>query len=284
MSNEAEAQPNEKPATTGPTFGDDLADLLSGINLLFLIVAIGAGIWGSFDGMTDAAEERPWGNLALVATAIYAGWCMWQPSISRRPDIRTVMLRFGSACLIAPGLVAVPVAVVVGIAVLFPGVRAMIEDAETANGGFHYYWSEGIGSQVFLMLIAGWLIGACVALGVALILTLPILSLRSPKVVATGSHIEKVATGKRDSTSALVYCGLGAMTLGIVLWVFGGGRSIVYFAGDVERLFAMAARGIIHWGDTVWPLGVVFVAIGIVLMGWGCVRVIFARQRVAREQ
>lgn len=260
----------------------ELRSLISGANLIVLIVALAAGIWGAFDGMTDARDERPWGNLGVAASALYAGWCMLEPAVRRSTNIGAVMRRLVSACLIAPAFVSVPTGVVVGVAVLFPGTRNAITTAAENNGGFHYYWSEGIVAQVFLMMLGGWIIGACVALGVALILSLPILSLRSPEVVAAGSHIEKVKGGKRDSTSAFVFCGLGATVLGIALWVFGDGGSILEFPEDLGRFLVWLSWGSFEWGQAMWLFGVVLVVIGVAAMGWGCVRVMFARQLAAR--
>src|SRR5690606_23892379 len=153
----------------------------------------------------------------------------------RRVDLASVMKRLVTACFIAPGLVAIPIAVVQAIAMIFPGVRQMIADAAADNGGFHYFWDEGLPTQLMLMPFAAWAIGMSAALGVALILTLPILSLRAPQVVAAGSHIEKVDGATRDSTSAFVFCGLGATVLGIVLWLFGDGGSITEFPEDFSR-------------------------------------------------
>lgn len=265
------------------TFRSEMRSLVSGVSLVVLIVALAAAIWGAFDGMTDAEEERPWGNLGVSASALYAGWCMLEPALRRKTHIGAVMMRLLSACLIAPAFVSVPTGVVVGIAVLFPATRNAITTAAANNGGFHYYWSEGIVAQVFLMPLAGWIIGACTALGVALVLSLPILSIRSPDAVATGSHIEKVDGEKRGSTSAFVFCGLGATVLGISLWVFGDGGSILDFPDDLVRFLGWLARGSFEWDQAMWLFGVVFVVIGVAAMGWGCVRVMFARQLAPRR-
>jgi len=193
------------------------------------------------------------------------------------------MMRTISACLIAPAFVAVPIAAVVGIAVLFPGTRDAITAAESANGGFHYYWSEGIGSQLVLVPMAGWIVGAAVALGVLLILTLPIVSIRFPMAVSAGSHIEKVAGYKRASTPALIFCGLGATTLGIALWVFGEGGSIVDFPEGLRRFLDQLSQGIFYCDEAMWLFGVTFVMIGVAAMGWGCARVMFARGRGSQQ-
>src|SRR5690606_7390814 len=75
-------------------------------------------------------------------------------------------------------------------------VREAIARAADANDDFHYYWSEGIGQQLLLVPLGGWVVGAAIALGVCLIVTLPVLSLRAPRVVAAGSRIEP---GAQDS-------------------------------------------------------------------------------------
>ncbi|MGO2747504.1 hypothetical protein [Microbacterium sp.] len=257
---------------------DETRSLVSGVNLIVLIVAIVAGIWGVFDSMTDADGERFAGNLFIAAPGIYAGWCMLEIAWKRLASIGTVIMRLVSACFFAPAFVAVPVAVIQLIAVAFPGVRDAIADAQTQNGGFHYYWDAGIAEQLLLLPMGSYVIGMCVPLGVALIIVLPVISIRTPHIAAQGSHLEKVESGKRMSTTAFVFVGLGATVLGIGLWQFGDGRSITEFPEDLGRLLhALTTYGVFFWDDAVWLFGVVFVTAGVLVMGWGCVRVMFAR-------
>ena len=55
---------------------NETRSLVSGVNLVVLIAAIAAGVFGVFDSMTDADGDRFWGNLVVAAPGIYAGWCM----------------------------------------------------------------------------------------------------------------------------------------------------------------------------------------------------------------
>lgn len=278
----AEAAASET-APEDSVFRTDLRSLVSGVNLIVLLLAVAAGTWGVFDSMTDADGERFWGNLAIAAPGLYAGWCMLEPALRRSTHTGAVILRLLTACFIAPALVAIPVGVIQAIALIFPGVRAAITSAQADNDGFHYYWSEGIVSQLLLVPFAGWMIGACVALGVCLIVSLPILSLRSPTVVAGGSHIEKVEGGTRDSMTAFVFCGLGATMLGTVLWVFGDGGSLLDFGPDLTRFLSTLSYGYLDWDQAAWLIGVILVVPGVLAMAWGCVRVLRARAGAARD-
>lgn len=261
-----------------PTWKGELRSLVTGVNLVVLIACVALGVWGSFDSMTDAGGDRFLGNLATVAPSLYAGWCMLEPALRGAANIGALLMRMVSACLLAAALVSFPIGVIQAVAMIFPGAREAVTSTTMNNGGFHYYWSEGIVAQLFLVPFAGWIIGMCAALGVCLILSMPILSLRSPRVVATGSHIEEVSRAKRDSTTAFVFCGLGATVLGIGLWVFGDGGSILEFPADAARVLSELSRyGSVDWGDTMWLFGVGFVVVGVLAMGWGCVRVLSAR-------
>jgi hypothetical protein len=253
--------------------------LTTGTNLVVLVIAVAVGVWGVFDGMTDAGGERFAGSLNTVAPSVYAGWCMLELALRRRTKPVSVITRLASACLIAPGLAAVPIGVVQAIAVTFPGIRQLIQAAAENNGGFHYYWAEGIGAQLFLVPLAGWMIGSVVALGVCLILTLPILSLRAPDTVSTGSHLDAVAAEKRVPTTAFVFCGLGATMLGIVLWVFGDGGSFAEFPEDLGRFIQTLSYGYFDWHGAMWLIGVVLVVAGVLAMAWACVPVMAARRR-----
>ncbi len=257
----------------------ELRSLTTGVNLVVLLIAVAAGVWGVFDGMIDAGGDRFAGTLSTVAPSIYAGWCMLEPALRRTTTTASVIVRLASACLVAPGLAAVAIGAVQAIAVIFPGIRDVIDVATENNRGFHYYWDEGIGAQLFLVPLAGWAIGMVVALGVCMILTLPILSLRAPHTVSSGSHIEAVTAEKRDPTAALVFCGLGATMLGTALWQFGDGGNIAEFPEDLGDFIRSLSYGYFYWNDAMWLIGVVFVVAGVLAMAWGCVTVVSARRR-----
>ena len=264
-----------------PTWRGELRSLVTGVNLAVLIACVALGVWGSFDSMTDAGGDRFLGNLALVMPGVYAGWCMLEPALRRVTGLEVVLMRLVSACLIAAAFVSFPIGVILAVVMILPSARDAVTAATANNGGFHYYWSEGIVAQLFLVSFVGWIIGMGVALGVCLILTMPILSVRAPHVVATGSHLEEVRGAKRDSTTAFVFCGLGATTLGIGLWLFGDGGSILEVPEDLGRFLRWLSRGSFEWDQAIWLFGVLFVVIGVAAMAWGCVRVIFARVHVA---
>jgi len=264
-------------------FRSDLRAMLSGANLVVLIAAIAAGVWGVFDSLSDAGGDRPWGTLSIAAPAVYAGWCMLEMAWKPLSQVGTVLLRLMTACFVAPLFVAVPVGVVQAIAVAFPGVRQTIDDATSANNGFHYWWSEGIGAQLGLVPGAGYVVGVCAPLAVMLIIVMPVLSIRAPRIAAEGSHLEKVEPGRRDAATAFVFVGLGATTLGIGLWAFGDGGSIIDFPEDLGRFLNVVSYGYVRWDEAVWLVGVVLVVLGVAAMAWGCVRVLIARGRAAAE-
>lgn len=264
-------------------FRSDLRAMLSGANLVVLIAAIAAGVWGVFDSLSDAGGDRPWGTLSIAAPAVYAGWCMLEMAWKPLSQVGTVLLRLMTACFVAPLFVAVPVGVVQAIAVAFPRVRQTIDDATSGNNGFHYWWSEGIGAQLGLVPGAGYVVGVCAPLAVMLIIVMPVLSIRAPRIAAKGSHLEKVEPGRRNAATAFVFVGLGATTLGIGLWAFGDGGSIIDFPEDLGRFLNAVSYGYVRWDEAVWLVGVVLVVLGVAAMAWGCVRVLIARGRAAAE-
>jgi len=273
----------EHADTDGHPWRDETRSLLRGVNLIVLIAAIAAGIWGAVDSMTDAGGDRFAGSLFVAAPGVYAGWCMLEVAWKRLASVVTVLLRLVSACFFAPAFVAFPIGVVQAIAVAFPGVRESIAEAKAANGGSHYYWDEGVVQQLLLVPFGGYVVGMCVALGVALILTLPIISIRAPQIAAQGSHIEKVDGAKRLSATAFVFVGLGATTLGIVLWVFSDGDSILEVPQGIGRFVRALSYGYVDGEELAWLLGVGLVVGGVAFMAWGCVRVLFARSAAARR-
>ncbi|WP_144792473.1 hypothetical protein [Microbacterium paludicola] len=262
---------------------EEIRSLPRGGNLVTALVCVALGVWGVFDSLSDADGDRFWGTLPIIVPGVFAGWCILQMTWRRLDSLIPLLLRFVSACLIAPLFVAVPIGIVQAVAVAFPGVRDEIARSQAANNDFHYWWAEGIGSQLVLVPFAGYMLGGCIALGVSLIIVFPVISLRAPAVVASGSHLEKVPVGQRDYTAAFVFVGLGATVLGIALWNFGRGGSIAEFPEGVARLLEDVSYGYFFWEDTVWLFGVVFVVIGVALMAAGCLRVMFARSSAAAD-
>lgn len=277
-------QPADDPIYDLHPLRTDLRKLLSGVNAIVLVVATALGVGGVLDTMTDAGGDRRWGDLALVGPGIYAGWCMLEMAWTKLASVGPVLVRMVTACFVAPLFVAVPVGLVQAVAVAFPGVRQAIDDATAANGGFHYWWSEGIGAQLGLVPGAGYAIGMCVSLAVILIIVLPVLSLRAPHVAASGSHLEQVAPGRRNAATAFVYVGLGAVTLGTALWLFGEGGSIVEFPEDLGRFTEALSYGVVPWEDAIWLVGVVLTVPGVAAIAWGCVWVLIARGRAAAAE
>lgn len=236
---------SEEPMDDPHPFRTDLRAMLGGANLVVLIIAIAGCL-----GRVRHADRR-----------------RRRPPLGHALDRRTRHLR----------------GVVQAIAVAFPGVRQAIDDATAANDDFHYWWSEGLGAQLALVPGAGYVVGMCVPLAVVLIIVMPVISLRAPRIAAEGSHLEKVEPGRRDAATAFVFVGLGATTLGIGLWLFGDGGSIVEFPEGVARLLSAVPFGYVMWDEAVWLIGVVLVVLGVAAMAWGCVRVLIARGRAAAE-
>ncbi|WP_406249224.1 hypothetical protein ACI7YT_04190 [Microbacterium sp. M] len=258
----------------------EMRSLLSGVDLVVLSLAIVAGVWGVFATLADASGDDFGGNLAVIAPGLYAGWCMLEMAWKRAPSIGHVLMRMLTACFVAPAFVAIPIGIVQAIVVAFPAVRQTIAESGAQNGGFHYWWSEGVVAQLFLVPMAGYVIGMCIPLGVVLIIVMPVLSIRAPKIAAAGSHLERVDGPARPSATAFVFVGLGATTLGIVLWVFGDGGSILEFPEGVADSVAALSYGDFSM-EVLWPLGVVLVAGGVLSMICGCIPVIVARGRSA---
>lgn len=251
-----------------------------GPRLLIAIAAFALSCWGTLDSYRDADGDRILGAMPLLAPGLLAGWMTLSVVWMRNFSIQTLMARI----LFAGFVGAVPVIIANTLFLLgtwaVPANRALIHSVR-----FHYWWEGSIGIQLVLTGFGGLVGQMCGVLAVALIITLPILSLRNPKVVATGSHLWKVEDSKRrDTLAAYVFCGLGSFILGLILVVPTKGLEDAFAIVD-ELWFSVRLFFVYQRMDdverVVWLTGVGFMAGGLMLLAVACGEVVVARIRYA---
>lgn len=248
--------------------------------VLIVVAAFALACWGTLDSFHDAGGERLLGAMPFAAPALLTGWMTLSVVWMRTFSLQTLMARILFAGFVgAVPLIIANMLFLVG-AWMVPANRALIHGAR-----FHYWWVDSIGMQVMLTGLGGFIGQLGGVLLVALIITLPILSLRNPKVVATGSHLWKVEDGKhRDTLAAYVFCGLGSFMLGLLLALPTKGVEDPYSVVE-ELIFSAQLFFVYQRMDdlerVVWLAGVGFMGGGLMLVAVACGEVLVARIRYA---
>lgn len=243
--------------------------LLRPLTLVVAAVATALGIVGVIASVDDPGFASPVAMLRIAAPGVVSVWLLVSILWQRGAGTPDLVVRILLACLIAPFLVVIPVAIGQLVATAIPAFRAAVEEAVAARGGTHEWWGDGYGISLVMTIGGGWIAGASLALFASLILVLPIASFTAPGMVLGGSRIENLPADARVGTARRAFCGVAAATLGVTLWVAGGGDHISRLAGSL--------RALVRYGwsasDGVWTIGVALVALGIVLLGWAAVRI-----------
>ncbi|WP_309082410.1 hypothetical protein [Zhihengliuella sp.] len=238
--------------------------------LLFALAA-----WGTWDSFHDGDGERLWGAMFMLAPAALAGGALvssaWRPG----PSAQALSARF----LLTGALAAVPL-VLLNVVFLIVAWSVPANRAAVAGyPGYHSWWDGGLGLQIVLVGLGGWIGGMLGALFVFIVIVLPILSIRRPGLVAAGSHLERIADGRtRSNAVAFVCIGLAVCVVGLILMAVTEGL------GGLEdltrRIGLMLDSGFyLDWG--VWILGWAMFAGGLLVMAYPVARVALLRLRAA---
>ena len=237
--------------------------------------------WGYYVQFRDADGEHFIGNFPIMSAAVMAFWWAVLWLLQRRYAMFSLLVRVITSSL----LVFIPLLVMNALSLFvlwcIPANRAAIVASQAANHDFHYFWSEPLGMQILLGLLAGYGIAGFVGLATQLIVVLPVVSWTQPDVVTAGSTMEFIPDGRRRaSTASFLFTGLGLLTLGLIFKIM--------LARSVDLDFVkhwIARRQYYGWNTVVpwegydreilcWIVGVALIVVGVVLLIWACVRTV----------
>lgn len=257
----------EEPLTAGQVWRDLYATrwaLLTG--LLFAL-----SCWGTWDSFRDVDGERWWAVVPLAApaalTIAYLLPALWRPGSSAQ----ALAARF-----LVTGMAAVVPLVVLNT--LFLLVAYAVPANRVAILGNHYWWDGTLVLQVVTTSLGGWLGGMLGALFVFIVVILPVLALRRPRLIAEGSHLERIASGRRRMTAgAFVFVGLAVVVVGLIVMAVTEGLGGV---GDLVRRVGLMIESGIHLEWAVWVLGWLLFAGGLLMMAYPIAQVLLIRTGV----
>ncbi|CAN7421079.1 hypothetical protein [Knoellia sp. LjRoot47] len=96
----------------------------------------------TWHSMGDAAGDGLGLVVPIAAPAVVSAWAVLE-LVWRRTDM-PLPTRLFLACISAPLPSAVLSALTVGGLSALPAARRAVEEASAGNGGFHYWWDDGV--------------------------------------------------------------------------------------------------------------------------------------------
>ncbi len=151
----------------------------------------------------------------ITAPAVVSAWAVLE--LVWRRTAMPLPTRLFLACISAPLPSAVVSALVVGGLSALPAAGRAVRAAADANGGFQYWWDDGVGPVTGVWTFFGsWGIGGAAGLVVLLVLVMPVLAWTRSGDVLEGPRVEAHRQGRIVITG--VYVVLALVVAGLCLW------------------------------------------------------------------
>ncbi|KGN39795.1 hypothetical protein [Knoellia aerolata] len=197
---------------SGPRVLTAIRDEFSPWLLVITAVLAVASVLTTWSSMGDAEGDGPGLLVPIAAPAVVAAWACLE--LFWRDTVMPLPTRLFLACVSAPLPAALASALVVGGLSALPAAGRTVRAASEANGGFHYWWDDGVGAITGVWTFFGsWGIGGAAGLGVLLVVVLPILSWIRTDEVLDGTRVERHRQGRVIITG--VYVALAAVVVGL---------------------------------------------------------------------
>ena len=175
-------------------------------------VLAAASVLTTWQSLDDAEGDGLGLLVPIAAPSVAAAWACLE--LFWRDTVMPLPTRIFLACISAPLPAALASALVVGGLGSLPAAARAVDAAGEANGGFHYWWDDGVGPVTGVWTFFGsWGIGGAAGLLVLLVVVLPVLSWMRTDEVLDGTRVERHRQGRVIITG--VYVALAVVVLGL---------------------------------------------------------------------
>ncbi len=177
-------------------------------------VLAAASLVTTWQSLGDAEGDGLGLLVPIAAPSVVAAWACLE--LFWRDTEMPLPTRLFLACVSAPLPAALASALVVGGLGSLPVAVRAVSQAGAANGGFHYWWDDGVGPVSGVWTFFGsWGIGGAAGLFVLLVVVLPVLSWVRTGEVVEGTRVERQRQGRVLITG--VYVALAGVVVGLCL-------------------------------------------------------------------
>lgn len=182
-------------ATSGPRILTAVRDEFSPW-LLALTAVLGAvSVATTWHSMGDAEGDGLGLLVPVAAPAVVSAWAVLE--LVWRRTVLPLPTRIFLACLSAPLPSALVSGLVVGVMGSVPAASRAVGAAARANGGFHYWWGDGVGPVTGLWTFFGSFgIGGAAGLFLLLVVVMPVLAWTRSGEVLDGTRVEGHREGR----------------------------------------------------------------------------------------
>lgn len=232
----------------------------TGPRIVLPLAAVVIAAIGTLDSFADTDGTRVLGALPFIAPGLVSlVHCLL---ILRRetPTGRDVTIHFlTSAFVVALPVVIVDLLFLIG-AWLVPANQALVgSDAQNA------WWPGSVGTQSVIMVfggIFGQIGGALIAF---ILVVLPVIAIRRPRVIAQGGALEKIADTKIGKAAILsLVLGISAAFIGGLMVAFTRGLDIGDLGYELSYMGATFGQlGSAPISQMIWAIGLLLTILGL---------------------
>jgi hypothetical protein len=241
--------------------------------IILVLVLLALNIVGIIDSYYDMNFNRIFGLIPLVTPGILSAVYMLKVLWKKKDNIKEVIRYFNMASFVSGVPLIIMNMIIVIITWMIPRFNSMVEVA----GGNNSWLRETLLMQVMttgLLGLAAQILGAVL---VILIIVLPVLSLKNPKMVAEGSNIAEVK-GARGimRTTRFLYVGFAMALLGVIMAMMTEG--LTGLSHRVTFIISGIQYGYISLSWIIWIIGLLLLLVGAILVLIALFKVIFRKQ------
>lgn len=233
---------------------------------LFLLI----GTIGILDSFFDVEGERILAYLPLFVPGLFASWYLISIAFMENATTKEFSSRFYFACFAAGIPLIIFQLLIAGILVNIPIFKNLVWD----NYYTHAFWQPDIIYQFILVSIIMYFASLFISLFLALLIGLPLIALKNPKILLTGSILTRVEDNDlQRKLLGIVFFSLSSFIFGLiankVTIAFFNAKELPY---GFTEIFDSISTGKISTSELFWLIGWLLIALSAIGIIYAIIR------------